>query len=93
MKRSGAFFGTDEVTNNFDKETAVIKWAQKHKTLSSVEDEMKIMKNLRQERPFIETPGRHSSFKKEPKSPVVKLNFDDFTLWIEKHKTLLFYEL
>lgn len=94
MKRSSAFFGMDEITKNFDSETSVVTRAQKHKMLSSVEDELKIVKDLREVRPFLDIPGRRAdSFRKQPKHPITKLNLDDLTLWIEKHKTLLYYEL
>ena len=93
-KRSSAFFGMDEISKNFDKETSSIKRSQKHKRLSSIEDEKKIIKELRVVRPFIRIPGRQTeSLKKQPRNPITKLNMEDFIKWIEKYKLKFFYEL
>ena len=84
----------DEISKNFDKETSSIKRSQKHKRLSSIEDEKKIIKELRVVRPFIRIPGRQTeSLKKQPRNPITKLNMEDFIKWIEKYKLKFFYEL
>jgi len=94
VKRSSSFFGMNEISEHFDKETGTIKRAQKHKRLSSFDDERKIISNLRAVRPFLETPGRKvQSMKKSPKNPITKLALEDFIKWIEFHKVNLFYEL
>ncbi|WAR12560.1 LOW QUALITY PROTEIN: hypothetical protein MAR_026740 [Mya arenaria] len=71
-----------------------INRSQKHKRLSSIEDEKKILKDLRVTRPFLKTAGRKAnSLKRRPKHPEAKLNMDDFIKWIEKNKLKFYYEL
>jgi hypothetical protein len=68
VKRSSAFFGMEEISNNFDKKTGVVQRAHKHKKLSSFEDEKQIIRDLRQIKPFMEVCGRQSeSLKNVPK--------------------------
>jgi len=96
VKRSSAFFGMEEISNNFDKKTGVVQRAHKHKKLSSFEDEdeKQIIRDLRQIKPFMEVSGRQSeSLKKVPKNPIKKLNTADILKWILHHKMLLHYEL
>lgn len=80
-KRSSSFFGLNEIAMNFDDASAVITRSQKHKKLSSVEDENKVVKDLRSVRPFLETPGRQ--LKRAPNNPIFKLNMDDIMTWIK----------
>lgn len=94
VKRSSSFFGMNEISEHFDNETNTIKRAQKHKRLSSFEDEKKIISCLRVTRPFLEISGRQvESIKKVPKNPVAKLDLEAFIKWIEYHKINLFYEV
>ncbi|XP_053382760.1 uncharacterized protein LOC128549647 [Mercenaria mercenaria] len=68
VKWSSSFYGMNEISEHFDKETSTVTQAQKHKRLSSFEDENKIIKNLRKIRPFLETPGlKLNRWKKPPK--------------------------
>jgi len=93
VKRSSAFFGMEEISNNFDKKTGVVQRAHKHKK-HSFEDEKQIIRDLRKIKPFMEVCGRQSeSLKKVPKNPIKKLNTADILKWILHHKMLLHYEL
>ncbi|XP_053405511.1 uncharacterized protein LOC123528628 [Mercenaria mercenaria] len=92
-KRSSAFFGMDEISKNIDKETSSIKRSQKHKRLSSIEDEQKIIKELRVVRPFLNIPGRHTETLKMTKNPITKLNMEALIKWIEQYKLKFYYEL
>jgi hypothetical protein len=84
----------EEISNNFDKNTKVIQRAQKHKKLSSFEDEKQIIRDLRKIRPFvIVSECRSKSLKKVNKNPVKKLDKSAILNWILHHKMLLFYEL
>ncbi|WAR27510.1 hypothetical protein MAR_013214, partial [Mya arenaria] len=77
----------------FDTETSRIKRSQKHRRLSSIEDEKKILKDLRVIRPLLKTAVRQAnSLKRRPKHPVAKLNIVDFIKWIEKNKLKFYYE-
>ena len=93
-KRSSAFFGMNEISEHFDVETSTVKRAQKHKKLSSLEDEKKVLRCLRVIRPFVTVTGREiKSQKKDPKNPIAKLNIEDLKGWLEKHKVNFYYEL
>ncbi|WAR07882.1 hypothetical protein MAR_017840 [Mya arenaria] len=93
VKRSSAFFGMEEISNNFDKKTGVVQRAHKQKKLSSFV-RMKNKRDLRWIKPFMEMCGRQSeSLKKVPKNPIKKLDMADILKWILHHKMLLYYEL
>ena len=84
----------NEISEHFDVETSTVKRAQKHKKLSSLEDEKKILRYLRVIRPFVTVTGREiKSQKKNPKNPIAKLNIEDLKGWLEKHKVNFYYEL
>ncbi|KAH3833915.1 hypothetical protein DPMN_107231 [Dreissena polymorpha] len=51
-KRSSAFYGMQNICDNFDDQTMVVHRAQKHKVVSSTKDEKAIIRELRQIRPF-----------------------------------------
>ena len=80
--------------NNFDSETSTLIRAQKHKRLSSLEDEKRIIETLRAVRPFMTVPGRKiCTQKKDTKNPITKLDMEAFKQWIEKQKVNLIYQL
>lgn len=92
IKRS-QFFGMDQIANNFDNETHVIKRAQRHKRPSSHDDEMKIVSDLHKVQPFMGSLVQNTaSVVKVVKSPVKKVNMDDIKCWISYHKNLMYYE-
>ena len=51
-KRSSAFFGMQNICENFDTETNIVHPAQRHKVVSAVDDEMAIIQDLTKIRPF-----------------------------------------
>lgn len=94
IKRSSAFFGMNEISEVFDKQTSVIKRAQKHKRLSSSEDEHKILSDLKTIKPFTKIPGRQAkSFKKQVQNPITKLSLVDLHKWIQKYQKKYFFEV
>lgn len=94
IKRSSAFFGMNKISNLFHKEIFSIKRSQKHKRLSSVEDEKKIIQDLRLVRPFFNKPGRLTdSLKKKPVNPITKLDTGHLIKWVETNKVKFFFEL
>lgn len=91
--RSSSFYGIKEIAGHFDNETSTVTRAKKHKKLSAVEDEKKIIDCLRTIRPFLEVPGRKvNSIKKSPKNPITKLVMNDLLQWMEYHKVSLHYQ-
>lgn len=94
VKRSSTFYGMNEISQVFDKETSVITRAQKHIRISSKEDEIRIICDLKPIKPFTKVPGREATFfKKHPKNPLTKLNVIDFINWIKHYQYKFFYEL
>ena len=94
VKRSSTFYGMNEISQVFDKETGVTMRAQKHKHISSKEDEIRIISDLKSIQPFTKVPGRQATgFKKHPKHPLTKLNVLDFIKWIKGYQYKFFYEL
>ncbi|KAH3820870.1 hypothetical protein DPMN_122619 [Dreissena polymorpha] len=94
IKRSSAFFGINEISEAFEKESSVIKRAQKHKRISSVEDENKIISDLKNVKLFTNFPGRLTeSLNKQTKNPISKLSMVDLHKWIQKYLTKFFFEV
>lgn len=84
----------NELSVVFDKETSVITRAQKHKRISSIEDELKILSDLKSIKPFTKLPGRQAeSLKKITKNPISKLCMADFKMWIKQYQQKFFFEL
>ena len=93
VKRSSAFFGMEEISTNFDTETHVIHRAQRHKRPSSHEDELKIVRDLKQVKPFVHVPNRQiPSQSRAPRNPIMKLDIEKLNSWISYHKMLCYYE-
>jgi hypothetical protein len=93
-KRSSSFHGMNEISQNYDLQSLVLKRSQKHKTPSSHEDELHIILDLRGIRPFQHRCGRHiEALNNMPPNPFTKFNLDELVLWIEKHKLHMYYEL
>jgi hypothetical protein len=82
-----------QIAEQYDSSSGVIVRANKHKKKSAYEDEMKIIRDLKEVRPFLGQTGRtfekftnivapfHSSLKQE-----------DYTAWINYHKQKLQFE-
>ncbi|KAH3769541.1 hypothetical protein DPMN_170814 [Dreissena polymorpha] len=93
-KRSCAFYGMKKICDNFDEQTKVVHRAQKHKVLSSVEDEKAIIKDLRKVRPFQHVCGRQiASMKHCPKNPVKTINTEELHKWISQNQIKFYYEI
>ncbi|KAH3771970.1 hypothetical protein DPMN_173301 [Dreissena polymorpha] len=93
-KRSCAFYGMKKICDNFDEQTKVVHRAQRHKVLSSVEDEKAIIKDLRKVRPFQHVCGRQiASMKHCPKNPVKKINTEELHKWISQNQIKFYYEI
>lgn len=94
VKRSSTFFGMNEISEVFDKETSVLTRAQKHKRVSSKDDETRIICDLNSVKPFTKVPGRKAAFfKKQPRNPLTKLNVIDFINWIRLYQHKFYFEL
>ena len=84
-KRSSSFHGMNEISQNYDLQSLVLRRSQKHKTPSSHQDELHIISDLRGIRPFQHRCGRHIEADML-RNPFTKLNLDELVLWMEKHK-------
>lgn len=92
VKKSRALAAMSQIAEQYDSSSGVVVRANKHKK-SAHEDEMKMIKDLKEARPFLSQPGRtfekfanvlapfHSSLKQE-----------DYTTWINYHKKKLQFE-
>ncbi|XP_070547037.1 uncharacterized protein [Ptychodera flava] len=58
-RRSGSLSGINEISQNFDKCTNVLVRADKHSVVSSLDDELTIIKDLQTVKPFDHNDGRH----------------------------------
>jgi hypothetical protein len=65
-----------------------------HTHKASVPDELKILKDLRELRPFLIQPGRaHSSFPSISTNPLATLNTGEFKTWLLRHKKYLVHNI
>jgi len=71
-KRSSAFFGMQNICENFDTETNIVHPAQRYKVVSAVDDEMALIQDVRKIRPFCIMCGRKIVFMKRCPSNLVK---------------------
>ncbi|XP_052066118.1 uncharacterized protein LOC127705808 [Mytilus californianus] len=85
--RTRAISGIHEISENFDKQSGVIIRSKKHSGKSSKADELAILSDLRDIRPFHCQPGRkHSSFGEISSSVVQNLDVDHYHNWINTRK-------
>jgi hypothetical protein len=93
-RRSAALCGLSDVSANFDKSTNVLIRATKHKEVSSLDDELLIITDLREIRPFSHIAGRRIDMgrkindeKNMPCSGIVGLESIQFKNWLKaKHR-------
>ena len=72
---------------NFDDNARVTPQSSRHTKMSSKEDELGMIKDLRKLKPFKVIPGRkHSSFSNMTISPLTNLDMDQLYNWLDKHK-------
>lgn len=82
--RTNAISSIKEVSDNFDTESSVVKRSKKHSAVSAFQDEVLMVEDLRNVRPFEETPGRvHSSFPNVQRSITESLDVEHYRQWIE----------
>lgn len=85
--RTRAISGIREISVNFDQQSGVIIRSKKHSDKSSKEDELAILSDLRDIRPFHCQPGRkHSCFGEMSSSVVQNLDVDHYHNWINTRK-------
>ena len=83
---SRASVGIQDITTNYDQVSSISTQSSRHTTRSSKEDEVNMIKDLRQLRPFRKIPGRnHASFLGIAKSPLSDLDMDEYNHWVHKH--------
>ena len=84
---SRAEAGIHEIVINFDDNARVTPQSSRHTKMSSKEDELGMIKDLRKLKPFKVIPGRkHSSFSNMTISPLTNLDMDQLYNWLDKHK-------
>ena len=82
--------GIVDISSHFDQTTVVGKRSKKHKKSSSVEDEERIISDLRQLRPFMHRDGRcHQTFEHISSSVMSSFNSVAYNTWI-KEKLYIF---
>ena len=94
MKRSCAIPGLRMIGRNYDKMSQVVIRAKKHSKRDSTPDELSMLNDLRQVRPFRYSADR--AFKAFPKCPTSVLQYMKcraFHEWLIKHKNTLPFEL
>ena len=82
--RTAALSGIGEIAEIFDKTTKVIVRSKKHSVPSALNDEMTILEDLRQVRPFVAMPERyHVLFPHIPASMLQNVDVDKIHDWIK----------
>ena len=73
--KSSALLGIQSISNNFDNTCETVVRSKKHQTKESCEDELNMMDDLRNVKPFHHQEGRsYESFKSFPRSQIKKLD-------------------
>ena len=79
--------GIKKIIENCDMQFSVSKRSVKHKTTSSVNDELQMIQDLISIQPFVTIPGRaHDSFPELKRSPLMYLDPREFRKWLTTHK-------
>ena len=85
--RTAALPGIHVTAQNFDNQAGIIVRAKKHKQKESTEDELTIMDDLRNVKPFKHTEGRvYQQFQHIPKSFLQKIGTCSLQNWFENNK-------
>lgn len=83
-KRSLAFAGMLDISSNYDKVTGVIVRAKKHSVKSAYGDELSIIQDLRERRPFhYEARRVHEGFEQIARSCLQDLPIVQYYEWLE----------
>lgn len=89
-KRSASLGDMSLVASNYSNNIGVRIRAKKHKKVSALEDEVRLIEDLRGLRPFRYTPERaHAHFKTIPQSFVKLLDGHKFHVWFNGHKNMI----
>lgn len=90
LARSAALGGIEKISGHYDNVTNVRVRSKRHKTTSALEDERRIVEDLRKIRPFSHVQGRKfANFKNVPSTLLEKFDGFTFKSWFTKHKLLL----
>ena len=93
-RASKAVGGIQHIVENLNAQALKQPTSGSHSHKASVPDELKILKDLRELRPFLTQPGRaHSSFSSIPVHPLATLNAKDFEIWLLRHKKYLIHNV
>ena len=93
IKKSRALAAMDQISEHYDLSSGVIVRANRHKKKSAQEDELKLINELKETKPFKGQQGR--SFDKFPNitAPLHgSLKEEDYSAWINFHKKKLQFE-
>ena len=89
-RASRAAGGQRKILENFDQQVSKGVQHTSHSHKSSVTDEGKVLKDLRDLKPFTAVPNRtHDSFPDIMDDPLSSLNEEEFNKWVARHKNLL----
>jgi hypothetical protein len=84
-RRTAAISGISDISENFDKNTKVVVRAKKHKEASSLSDEIQMLEDLRQMRPFHFEAGRHhNSFPNVNDSLLKNVDASKIRSWVHQ---------
>jgi hypothetical protein len=93
-RASRAVCGIQHIVENLNMQTSYRPTTGSHTHKASVPDELKILKDLRELRPFLIQPGRaHSSFPSISTNPLATLNTGEFKTWLLRHKKYLVHNI
>ena len=94
-RASRAVGGIQHIVENLNVQTSSNKQSSgSHTHKASVPDELKILKDLRELRPFLIQPGRaHSSFPSISTNPLKSINTKEFKTWLKRHKKYLLHNI
>ena len=87
-RKSAALQGLNMIGKRFDITSPVVHRQKAHQTVSALEDEIKMISDLRKIKPFVYTNNRpaHSHFQNIPVSILHGPNDTDFRSWFHKKK-------
>jgi hypothetical protein len=93
MKRSKALAGMDTISYQYDTNTNVILRSRRHKLKSAKDDEIKMLQDIIEIRPFHCLQGRCFEFFKGLVSPLMfSINDENYKVWVDYHQSTLDYD-
>jgi len=89
QRKTGALGGIYNVATHYDDITPVLNRTQKHSQPSDALDEISMLEDLRQVKPFLQQDNRvHSTFPNIEQSLLIGLNYDHLHKWL-LHRTTI----